>query len=114
MTGIGPVGVRCPRVRDRVREGARRIRFSSAILPPAAIRARRIQRRNGAPAPIVARAPRGDTSREHAIGMRRLVRRGTDTARRGAGPGAHQRGDGSIAHSARVSYDYGDSKADSS
>ncbi len=34
MTGIGPVEVRCPRVRDRVGEGAERIRFSSAILPP--------------------------------------------------------------------------------
>jgi putative transposase len=36
MTGIGPVAVRCPRVRDRVGEGAGRIRFSSAILPPPA------------------------------------------------------------------------------
>src|SRR5215218_3032367 len=37
MTGIGPVAVRCPRVRDRVGEGCERcerIRFSSAILPP--------------------------------------------------------------------------------
>lgn len=34
MTGIGPVAVRCPRVRDRVGEGSERIRFSSAILPP--------------------------------------------------------------------------------
>jgi hypothetical protein len=34
MTGIGPVAVRCPRVRDRVGEGSQRIRFSSAILPP--------------------------------------------------------------------------------
>jgi hypothetical protein len=34
MTGIGPVAVRCPRVRDRVDEGSERIRFSSAILPP--------------------------------------------------------------------------------
>jgi hypothetical protein len=33
MTGIGPVAVRCPRVRDRVGEGRERIRFSSAILP---------------------------------------------------------------------------------
>ena len=37
MTGIGPVAVRCPRVRDRVGEGSERIRFSSAIL--AALRA---------------------------------------------------------------------------
>jgi hypothetical protein len=34
MTGIGPVAVRCPRVRDRGGEGCERIRFSSAILPP--------------------------------------------------------------------------------
>ena len=41
MTGIGPVGVRCPRVRDRVGEGSQRIRFSSAILPPYARRSKR-------------------------------------------------------------------------
>jgi putative transposase len=34
VTGIGPVAVRCPRVRDRVGEGHERLRFSSAILPP--------------------------------------------------------------------------------
>jgi putative transposase len=34
MTGIGPVAVRCPRVRDREVKGGERIRFSSAILPP--------------------------------------------------------------------------------
>src|SRR5215475_758124 len=34
MTGIGPVAVRCPRVRDRAADGSERIRFSSAILPP--------------------------------------------------------------------------------
>jgi hypothetical protein len=33
VTGIGPVAVRCPRVRDRAGEGSDRIRFSSAILP---------------------------------------------------------------------------------
>src|SRR5262249_59234806 len=33
MTGIGPVVVRCPRVRDRVGKAAERIRFWSAILP---------------------------------------------------------------------------------
>ena len=38
VTGIGPVAVRCPRVRDRVGEGSERIRFSSAILPPYARR----------------------------------------------------------------------------
>jgi hypothetical protein len=30
VTGIGPVAVRCPHVRDRVGEGCERIRFSSA------------------------------------------------------------------------------------
>ena len=34
MTGIGPVAVRCPRVRDRVGEGAERIRFSSRFCRP--------------------------------------------------------------------------------
>ena len=43
MTGIGPVGVRCPRVRDRVGEGAERIRFSSAILPPYARRSKSLE-----------------------------------------------------------------------
>jgi putative transposase len=40
LTGIGPVAVRCPRLRDRVGEGSERIRFSSAILPPYARRSR--------------------------------------------------------------------------
>src|SRR3974390_1492981 len=43
VTGIGPVAVRCPRVRDRVGEGAERIRFSSAILPPYARRSRSLE-----------------------------------------------------------------------
>ena len=43
MTGIGPVAVRCPRVRDRVGEGADRIRFSSAILPPYARRSKSLE-----------------------------------------------------------------------
>jgi len=34
MTGIGPVAVRCPRVRDRAADGGELIRFSSTILPP--------------------------------------------------------------------------------
>src|SRR5213082_1143677 len=34
MTGLGPVPVRAPRVRDRTGAGEARIRFSSAILPP--------------------------------------------------------------------------------
>jgi putative transposase len=40
VTGIGPVAVRCPRVRDRVGDGSERIRFSSAILPPYARRSK--------------------------------------------------------------------------
>src|SRR6202165_130491 len=43
VTGIGPVAVRCPRVRDRVGEGAERIRFSSAILPPYARRSKSLE-----------------------------------------------------------------------
>ena len=42
-TGIGPVAVRCPRVRDRVGAGAERIRFSSAILPPYARRSKSLE-----------------------------------------------------------------------
>ena len=38
QTGIGPVAVQQPRVRDRGATGAERIRFSSAILPPYARR----------------------------------------------------------------------------
>ena len=40
MTGIGPVAVCCPRLRDRVGEGSERIRFSSTILPPYARRSK--------------------------------------------------------------------------
>src|SRR5450759_3007388 len=40
MTGIGPVAVRCPRVRDRAADGGERIRFSAAILPPYARRSK--------------------------------------------------------------------------
>jgi transposase-like protein len=43
MTGIGPVAVRCLRVRDRVGEGAERIRFSSAMLPPYARRSKSLE-----------------------------------------------------------------------
>ena len=43
MTGIGAVAVRCPRVRDRVREGSERIRFSSVILPPYARRTKSLE-----------------------------------------------------------------------
>jgi len=43
LTGIGPVAVRCPRVRDRVGEGRERIRFSSAILPPYARRSKSLE-----------------------------------------------------------------------
>lgn len=34
QTGIGPVSVRAPRIRDRHQKVSKRIRFSSAILPP--------------------------------------------------------------------------------
>jgi putative transposase len=43
MTGIGPVGVCAPRVRDRVGQGEARIRFSSAILPPYARRSKSLR-----------------------------------------------------------------------
>lgn len=44
MTGIGPVGVRQPRVRDRgAGDGAGRIRFTPAILPPYARRSRSLE-----------------------------------------------------------------------
>jgi transposase-like protein len=43
MTGIGPVAVRCPRVRDRGGEGCDRIRFSSAILLPYARRSKSLE-----------------------------------------------------------------------
>jgi putative transposase len=43
LTGIGPVAVRCPRVRDRAGEGSERIRFSSAILPPYARRSKSLE-----------------------------------------------------------------------
>src|SRR5438094_7112520 len=43
MSGIGPVAVRCPRVRDRVGEGSERIRFSSSILPPYARRTKSLE-----------------------------------------------------------------------
>src|SRR5262245_56558169 len=43
MTGIGPVAVRCPRVRDRVGAGSERLRFSSAILPPYARRSKSLE-----------------------------------------------------------------------
>ena len=43
MTGIGPVAVRCPRVRDREVKGGERIRFSSAILPPYARRSKSLE-----------------------------------------------------------------------
>ena len=44
MTGIGPVAVCCPRVRDRgAADGGERIRFSSAILPPYARRSKSLE-----------------------------------------------------------------------
>ena len=43
MTGIGPVAVRQPRVRDREAVGGERIRFSPAILPPYARRTKSLE-----------------------------------------------------------------------
>ena len=43
VTGIGPVAVRCPRVRDRSGTGEERIRFTSAILPPYARRSKSLE-----------------------------------------------------------------------
>jgi len=43
MTGIGPVAVRCPRVRDRGGEVPERMSFSSAILPPYARRSKSLE-----------------------------------------------------------------------
>ena len=43
MTGIGPVAVRCPRVRDRAADGGECIRFLSAILPPYARRSKSLE-----------------------------------------------------------------------
>jgi transposase-like protein len=43
MTGIGPIAVRCPRVRDRGGEGSERIRFLSTILPPYARRSKSLE-----------------------------------------------------------------------
>jgi putative transposase len=43
MTGIGPVAVRCPRVRDRVGKAAERLRFWSAILPRYARRTKSLE-----------------------------------------------------------------------
>ena len=43
MTGIGPVAVRQPRVRDREAIGGERIRFSPTILPPYARRTKSLE-----------------------------------------------------------------------
>jgi transposase-like protein len=43
MTGIGPVAVRQPRVRDREAKGGERIRFSPSILPPYARRTKSLE-----------------------------------------------------------------------
>jgi hypothetical protein len=43
MTGIGPVAVRQPRVRDREAIGGERIRFSPSILPPYARRTKSLE-----------------------------------------------------------------------
>jgi hypothetical protein len=43
MTGIGPVAVRAPRIRDRAGTGEERIAFSSAILPRYARRSKSLE-----------------------------------------------------------------------
>src|SRR5262245_45237284 len=43
MTGIGPVAVRQPRVRDREASAAERIRFNPTILPPYARRTKSLE-----------------------------------------------------------------------
>jgi len=43
MTGVGPVAVSTPRVRDRVGHNESRIRFTSAILPPYARRSKSLE-----------------------------------------------------------------------
>src|SRR3954467_10862827 len=43
ITGLGPVPVRAPRVRDRTGAGESRIRFTSAILPPYARRSKSLE-----------------------------------------------------------------------
>src|SRR3954447_25713255 len=43
MTGLGPVAVRAPRVRDRTGAGESRIRFTAAILPPYARRSKSLE-----------------------------------------------------------------------
>src|SRR3954451_21486849 len=55
MTGLGPVAVRAPRVRDRTGAGESRIRFTSAILPPYA---RRVPREGPRRAARLLRLPR--------------------------------------------------------
>jgi hypothetical protein len=55
MTGIGPVPVRAPRIRDRVGQGETRIRFLSAILPSYARRSKSLSARCLAKTPAVCR-----------------------------------------------------------
>src|SRR4051794_16206121 len=43
LTGLGPVAVRAPRIRDRTGAGESRIRFTSAILPPYARRSKSLE-----------------------------------------------------------------------
>ena len=75
MTGIGPVAVRCPRVRDRVGEGSERIRFSSAILPPYARRSKTLEvlkasyNRNGTH--LISPHPGGVAIRPSSFGRRK-------------------------------------------
>ena len=74
MTGIGPVAVRAPRVRDRTGQGADRIRFSSALLPPYARRSKSL--RSPDPRPL----PQGHLHGRHRRGAGGLARAGTPAA----------------------------------
>jgi hypothetical protein len=51
LTGIGPVGVRQPRVRDRQAAPAERVRFRSSILPPYARRSKSLEGAHPDPVP---------------------------------------------------------------
>jgi putative transposase len=68
VTGIGPVAVRCPQVRDRAADGGERIRFSSVILPPYARRSKR----SANPNPL----PQGRLHRRLRRGARRVAWQG--------------------------------------
>ncbi len=82
VTGIGPAAVRCPRVRDRVGEGAERIRLSSAIVPPYARRTKSLEvlsrsSTSGASLPATSRDRAARQGRRRAVGLDRLSAQGS-------------------------------------